>query len=65
MLQRVFFGSRPARPGLSDEVYEGLEDANWVDMVPVVALSVPIFVVGIWPSIITDVFDVGIQAVLK
>lgn len=65
MLQRVFFGSRPARPGLSDEVYEGLEDANWVDMVPAVALTAPIFIVGIWPSVITDLLDVGIQTVLR
>ena len=65
MVQRVFFGERPATPGLSDEVYDGLDDANWVDMVPVIVLAAPIFIVGIWPSLITDVFDTGIQAVLR
>lgn len=65
MIQRVFFGERPANPGLSDEVYEELTDANWVDMIPVIALSAPIFIVGIWPSVVTDMFDLGIQAVLK
>tara|TARA_B100000686_G_scaffold344566_1_gene427428 strand:+ start:538 stop:2109 length:1572 start_codon:yes stop_codon:yes gene_type:complete len=65
MVQRVFFGERPANPGLSDDVYDGLTDANWVDMIPVIALAAPIFIVGIWPSVVTDVFDMGIQAVLK
>ena len=65
MIQRVFFGARPATPGLSDEVYDKLDDASWVDMVPVIALTAPIFVIGIWPSVITDVFDIGIQAVLR
>lgn len=65
MVQRVFFGARPATPGLSDEVYDNLTDADWVDMIPVIALAAPIFIVGIWPSVITDVFDIGIQAVLR
>jgi NADH-quinone oxidoreductase subunit M len=65
MVQRVFFGERPATPGLSDEIYDNLDDANWVDMVPVIVLAAPIFIIGIWPSVITDVFDVGIQAVRR
>ena len=65
MVQRVFFGARPANPGLSDEIYDGLEDASWVDMVPVIALAAPIFIIGVWPSVITEVFDIGIQAVLR
>jgi NADH-quinone oxidoreductase subunit M len=65
MVQRVFFGERPATPGLSDEVYDNLTDANWVDMIPVIALAAPIFIVGIWPSVVTDMFDIGIQAVLR
>jgi len=65
MVQRVFFGDRPAYPGLSDEVYDNLTDANWIDMIPVIALAAPIFIVGIWPSVVTDMFDIGIQAVLR
>ena len=65
MVQRVFFGARPANPGLSDEIYDRLDDASWVDMVPVIALAAPIFIIGIWPSVITDVFDIGIKAVLR
>jgi NADH-quinone oxidoreductase subunit M len=65
MAQRVFFGERAAKPGLSDEVYDNLTDANWVDMIPVIALAAPIFIIGIWPSVVTDMFDIGIQAVLR
>ena len=35
-----------------------------VDLIPVVALVIPIVVVGIWPAIITDTFAVGIKATL-
>jgi NADH-quinone oxidoreductase subunit M len=65
MVQRVFFGARPATPGLSDQAYENLTDASWVDMIPVIILAAPIFIIGLWPSVVTDVFDIGIQAVLK
>ena len=65
MVQRVFFGARPATPGLSDQVYENLTDASWVDMIPVIILAAPIFIIGLWPSVVTDVFDIGIQAVLR
>jgi hypothetical protein len=34
-------------------------------MVPVIALAAPIFIIGVWPSVITEVFDIGIQAVLR
>lgn len=57
MVQRAYFGKTPER-------YEELSDASFVDMIPVVGLMIPIVVIGIWPSILTDVFRVGIQAAL-
>lgn len=65
MVQRTFFGPGPAAGGMSEESYEHLTDANWVDMVAVVVLTVPIFVVGIWPSVITDTFKLGIEAAIR
>ncbi|MEX0762286.1 MAG: NADH-quinone oxidoreductase subunit M [Dehalococcoidia bacterium] len=65
MIQRTFFGPGPAEGGMSLEQYEKLEDANWVDMIPVVALAAPILIVGVWPSVIVDVFKVGIEATLR
>jgi NADH-quinone oxidoreductase subunit M len=65
MVQRTFFGPGPASGGMSEEGYEHLMDANWVDMIAVVVLTVPIFVVGIWPSVITDTFKLGIEAAIR
>ena len=57
MIQRTYFGKIPDR-------YEQLPDASFVDMIPVIGLIIPIVVIGLWPSILTDVFRVGIQAAL-
>jgi NADH-quinone oxidoreductase subunit M len=57
MVQRTFFGPRPER-------FDDVEDATMVDLIPVVALVIPIVIVGIWPAIITDTFAVGIKATL-
>lgn len=65
MVQRTFFGPGPQQGGMSNETYEELTDANWVDMIAVIALTVPIFLVGIWPSVITDTFKIGIEAAIR
>ena len=65
MVQRTFFGPAPAEGGMSVEMYENLEDASRVDLVPVVALSVAILVVGIWPQFLTNVFKIGIEATIR
>ncbi len=65
MVQRAFFGPGPQAEGMSEETYEQLTDANWVDMIAVVALTVPIFLVGIWPSVVTDTFKLGIEAAIR
>jgi NADH-quinone oxidoreductase subunit M len=62
MVQRTFFGPRPQPGGMSQETYEHLEDATWVDMVPVVALNIQIFLVCIWPSV---AFKLGIEAAIR
>jgi len=64
MVQRAFFGPRPPEGGLPVKMYDDLPDANWIDMVPVLALSAAIIVVGVYPSVITEVFKAGIRAVL-
>ncbi|MBI4219390.1 MAG: NADH-quinone oxidoreductase subunit M [Chloroflexi bacterium] len=57
MVERAFFGPRR-------EHLEHVGDAHPVDMIPVVGLIVPIVVIGIWPKVLTDVFDMGIKAIL-
>ncbi len=53
MLQRVFFG--PLNPRFVD-----LGDAYGVEVVPLVALVAVIILVGVYPSILTDVVNSGI-----
>jgi NADH-quinone oxidoreductase subunit M len=65
MIQRTFFGPGPQAGGMSTESYEQLTDANWIDMVAVITLAAPIFLVGIWPSVVSDTFKIGIEAAIR
>ncbi len=65
MVQRAFFGPKPIEGGMSDEQYNHLKDASALDMVPVVALAASVLVVGVWPRVLTDVFDVGLKALVR
>jgi NADH-quinone oxidoreductase subunit M len=65
MVQRTFFGARPLAGGLPDDQYEHLTDATAFDMVPVVALTAAVVVVGVWPAVLTDVFATGIQELVR
>lgn len=56
MLQRVFYG-----PVL--EKYNGIHDADKLEMVYMFALVVVIMLVGIYPAILTDVFKLGISPI--
>ncbi len=65
MIQRTFFGSRPPEGGIPDDKFEELTDAEPLDLIPILALTIPIFVVGIWPKTIVDVFKIGIEGILR
>jgi NADH-quinone oxidoreductase subunit M len=58
MMQRTFFGPKHER-------FQDVEDANFVDMIPVVALVVSIVAIGVYPKIITEVFKVGISELMR
>ena len=55
--QRTLFGPRLER-------WDDLTDAKLVDIAAMGVLIVPIFVVGLYPRILTDVFDAGITPIL-
>ena len=57
MLERVFFG-RP-RDYLAE-----VKDADWVEAVPIVLLAASILVVGIYPKLLTDMLEAGIQPII-
>lgn len=56
--QRTLFGPRVAS-------WDDLTDAKLVDIAAMGVLIVPIFVVGIYPRILTDVFDAGITPIIS
>ncbi len=55
--QRTLFGPSMARWG-------SLTDARPVDVAAMLVLIIPIFVVGLYPSVLTDVFAVGIDPIM-
>jgi NADH-quinone oxidoreductase subunit M len=58
MIQRVFFG-----PAL--EKFNKVKDADKLEMVYMVVFVDLIFLVGIYPSILTDVYNMGIEPIAK
>lgn len=57
MIQRIMFGTRNQR-------LDNVSDATPLQLVPVALMIVAIFVVGIYPAVITDVFSNGIQPII-
>jgi NADH-quinone oxidoreductase subunit M len=58
MLQRIFYG-----PPL--EKFNGVPDANNVDKVCIFSFVAAIMLVGIYPAILTDVINLGIEPITK
>jgi NADH-quinone oxidoreductase subunit M len=58
MIQRVFFG-----PAL--EKFNKVKDADKLEMVYMLVFVGLIFLVGIYPSILTDVYNMGIELIAK
>ena len=54
MLERVLFG--PSRERFAD-----LTDAGLIEAIPMALLTASIVVIGIYPSLLTDYFDAGVQ----
>jgi len=58
MVQRVMLG--PLNPRFAE-----LKDATPLELVPIAALIIAIMVVGIFPSMLTDVFSTGITPIVE
>lgn len=56
--QRTLFGPRLAR-------WDNLEDARLVDLTAMAVLIIPIFVVGVYPRILTDMFGNALAPILS
>ena len=57
MVQRTMFGPKIDR-------FDSVRDATVLEMVPVAVLIVAILAVGIYPSLISDVFTLGVQPIV-
>ena len=57
-VQRTMFGPRLER-------WDRLVDARAVDLGAMAVLIIPIFVVGLYPRVLTDVFDAGILPIVQ
>ncbi len=58
MMERTFFGPRRER-------FADLTDASLVEAMPLVLMVVTIIGVGVWPSILTDVFESGLDPMVE
>jgi NADH-quinone oxidoreductase subunit M len=58
VVQRTMFGPRIER-------WDSLGDAKVVDVGAMVVLIVPIFVAGLYPKLLTDMFDAGLAPIVR
>ena len=57
MLQRVFFGPEGGR-------FHDLRDARPVEVLAILVLLVPIFVIGMYPTLLTNYFNAGVMPIV-
>ena len=58
MMQRTMFGPRLER-------FDSLTDASFVEAVPLVLLVITIVAVGVYPAILTSVFEAGLEPMVE
>ena len=65
MIQRIFFGVKPPDEIFSDDIYEKIRDVKKLDLLPILLLTIPVILVGIWPSFLTDMINLGVEGVIR
>ena len=60
MIQRSFFGEKPSEKSPISDEFDNLTDIHVFDVLPVLILTIPIFVIGIYPRFLTDLIELGI-----
>ncbi|MAU24493.1 MAG: oxidoreductase [Chloroflexi bacterium] len=65
MTQRALFGDN--RLEKDDKTYDfnSLKDASYFDLLPAFIITIPIILIGIWPNIFIDFFDLGIKEIIR
>ena len=51
----------------SDKTYDfnSLEDANTFDLLPAIIITIPIILIGFFPNLFIEFFDLGIKEIIK
>jgi NADH-quinone oxidoreductase subunit M len=58
MMERTFFGSRRER-------FADITDASLVEVVPLALMVICIIGVGVYPALLTDVFDTALDPMVR
>ena len=65
MIQRAYLGNGVPEGSPVLKEYDNLTDMNKIELVGALILTFTIVVVGVYPSIVTDFFSVGIGEILS
>ena len=65
MIQRSLFGKNKLLNKDQPYKYEELSDGTLLDLLPAFILTIPIFLIGIWPRFFLSLFDLGIKEIIK
>ena len=65
MIQRSFLGSGVSSDSPVAKEYDNLSDMNNIELIGAIILTLTIVTVGVYPSIVTDLFNIGIGEVFS
>ena len=65
MTQRALFGENKLKSDDKTYDFNSLKDASLFDLLPAFLITIPILIIGIWPNIFIDFFDLGIKEMIK
>ena len=65
MIQRSFLGSGVSNDSPVAKEYDNLSDMNNIELIGAIILTLTIVTVGVYPSIVTDLFNIGIGEVFS
>lgn len=65
MTQRALFGENKLKSDDKTYDFNSLKDASMFDLLPAFIITIPIILIGIWPNIFIDFFDLGIKEIIR
>jgi len=65
MTQRALFGKNKLENDDKTYDYKNLSDGALLDLLPAFLITIPIIIIGLWPNIFIDFFDLGIKEIFR